>query len=120
VTTVGAHRFYRLPGAAGMTGAFRVAYMGAEPAAAPHPRVAAPAVDSDPDPVALARAYDASLPATGSVKAAPTAQGAAPAPIYSAEIQQRGGDALFRVNNLPASGGLSPELERSGQWLQQP
>jgi hypothetical protein len=117
VATIGAHRFFRLPGVAGERVAFRAAYVGAEPAAMPHPRAVAPAPDSDPDPVALARAFAASLPAATPVRATAAK---APAPVYSAEIEARGGDALFRADRLPASGALAPELERSGQWLQHP
>jgi spore germination cell wall hydrolase CwlJ-like protein len=118
VATIGAHRFYRWAGAAGQKAAFTVAYLGGEPIAAPHPRAFSPAPDSDPDPVALARAYDAALPHTVPLQATHTV--AAPAPAYSAEVEARGGDALFRAGNLPGGGDLSPELERSGQWLQRP
>jgi spore germination cell wall hydrolase CwlJ-like protein len=119
VITIGAHRFYRLPGAAGLGSAFNVTYLGSEPAAAPHPRVFTPAPDSDPDPVALARAYDASVgpPPAATPATLTTVKAAAPTPAYSPEIQARGGDALFSGGNLPSGGGLSPELQRSGQWL---
>jgi hypothetical protein len=122
VTTIGAHRFYRLPGAGGMSRTFRVTYVGGEPIAAPHPHTIAPALDSGPDPVAIAHAYEASASTQVSLQASkPVLQQATrPAPIYAAEIQQRGGDALFRASNLPERSGLSPELERSGQWLQRP
>jgi hypothetical protein len=124
VTTIGAHRFYRLPGAAGLKLAFRAAYLGGEPAAVPHPHAFVPASDSDADPVALARAYEASLPRTAPMTAtagdgSPRTP-AAPPPAYSAEVTARGGDALFRASNLPDGGGLSPELQRSGQWLPRP
>jgi spore germination cell wall hydrolase CwlJ-like protein len=117
VATIGAHRFFRLPGVAGQRVAFRAAYLGGEPAAMPHPRASTPAADSDPDPVALARAFAAALP-----QGAPLQATAAKvqAPAYSAEIEARGGDALFRADNLPAGGALAPELQRSGQWLQHP
>jgi spore germination cell wall hydrolase CwlJ-like protein len=118
VTVIGAHQFYRWPGAAGQKAAFSVAYLGGEPVAAPHPRAFIPAPDSDPDPVALARAYEASLPRTVPLQA--THAVAAPPPAYSAEVEARGGDTQFRASNLPDGGGLSPELERSGQWLQRP
>jgi spore germination cell wall hydrolase CwlJ-like protein len=121
VATIGTHRFYRLPGAAGTNAAFRTAYLGSEPAALPHPRAFTPAPDSDPDPVALARAYDASLPRTVPLQAVASQRAAAaPPPAYSAEVEARGGDALFRASNLPDGGGLSPELQRSGQWLPRP
>nr|WP_243414970.1 cell wall hydrolase [Altererythrobacter segetis] len=108
VATIGAHRFFRLPGIAGERAAFRAAYLGGEPAAAPHPRALTPAMDSDADPVALARAFAATVPLRA--VAAPRA------PISAAEV----GEAPFRADNLPAGGNLSPELERSGRWLQQP
>jgi spore germination cell wall hydrolase CwlJ-like protein len=120
VTTIGAHRFYRLPGAAGMAAAFRVAYLGGEPVAAPHPRAFAPPAGSNPDPVALARAYDTSLSTAAPAIQPRRSPEPSPAPIYSAAIEARGGDALFHVNNLPAAGELAPELQRSGQWLQRP
>jgi hypothetical protein len=41
-------------------------------------------------------------------------------PVYAAEVAARGGEALFHADNLPSAGALSPELERSGQWLQRP
>ena len=116
VSTIGAHRFFRWPGAAGGRAAFSVAYLGGEPAATPHPRVLTPAIDSDPDPVALARAYEATVAHIVPLRA----QDRSATPAYSAAVEARGGDALFRADNLPAGGGLSPELERSGQWLQRP
>ncbi len=117
VATIGAHRFFRLPGVAGQRVAFRAAYLGGEPAAMPHPRVLTPATDSDPDPVVLARAFAATAP-HGAPLGATTAK--VQAPVYSAEVEARGGDALFRADNLPAGGALAPELQRSGQWLQHP
>jgi hypothetical protein len=115
VATIGAHRFFRLPGVAGERVAFRAAYRGGEPAAQPHPRAVAPAPDSDPDPLTLARDFAATQPNTTAPAATPTH-----APVYSAEIEARGGDALFRADNLPQGGALAPALRRSGQWLQQP
>ena len=123
VITVGAHRFFRWPGAAGLPAAFRVAYSGGEPVAAPHPHTFTPSIDSDPDPIALARAYEAAMPHTVPLQAQDKAAGAAtvaPQPAYVPEIEARGGEALYRASNLPESGTLSPMLERSGQWLQRP
>ena len=116
VMTIGAHRFFRWPGAAGQRAAFSVAYQGGEPAAMPHPRALTPAFDSDPDPIALARAYEATVAHIVPLRA----QDRPAAPAYSAAVEARGGDALFRADSLPAGGGLSPEFERSGQWLQRP
>ncbi|HEY7806467.1 MAG TPA: cell wall hydrolase [Croceibacterium sp.] len=123
VITIGAHAFYRFPGPAGERAAFHVAYLGGEPLAAPRPRAYMPAVDSNADPLALARAYDASFSAGTSAMQGHRAMApgavppAAPLPAYSASIQARGGDALFSGGNLPAGGDLSPELQHSGQWL---
>lgn len=109
VGAIGAHRFYRWRGAAGRAAAFVDRYRGGEPVAAPHPRQARPAAD-EADPLALARAYEASLPARPS----------APAPVYSTEIEARGGDALFQASAAPAAGQVREEYARSGQWLKQP
>jgi hypothetical protein len=117
VATIGAHRFFRLPGPAGERATFRASYLGGEPAPMPHPRAAMPPLDSDPDPVALARAFATAQPA---VMARPQAHTAVPAPVHSAEIEARGGEALFRADNLPQGGALAPMLQRSGQWLRQP
>jgi hypothetical protein len=110
VTTIGAHIFYRWRGAAGQREAFTVAYRGGEPAPAPHPRSADPAPAAETDPVVLARAYE-----SGRIEAAALA--GLPPPAYSAAIEARGGEALFRGDNLPQAGAVSPLLERSGQWL---
>jgi hypothetical protein len=45
---------------------------------------------------------------------------ATPAPAYTAEVEARGGDALFRANTAPAAGQVRDEYARSGQWLRQP
>jgi hypothetical protein len=116
VGTIGAHRFYRWRGAAGRAAAFSDLYLGSEPAAAPHPRSAQPVPAADADPLVLARAYEAGLD-TAREGAAPAAS---LAPAYSAEIEARGGDALFQANTAPAAGQVREEYGRSGQWLQQP
>lgn len=125
--TIGAHRFYRFGGAAGAPGTFRFAYAGGEPVAQPHQRGAVlDAVEAAaPDPVAIQRAYDAGLKVAqantpvGLVQA----KAAAPvyaAPVYSAELQRRGGDALYRGDGLPTSTGVMPEYEQSGRWIAEP
>jgi hypothetical protein len=121
VITIGAHTFFRWRGAAGQRAAFHAVYLGHEPTAGPHPRLATPPGAVEEDPVALARAYEAAqpMPAQGDPSAA-TAIPASPAPVYSEAIRARGGDALFRADNLPAGGALSPQLQRSGQWLARP
>ena len=110
VTTIGAHIFYRWRGAAGQSQAFSAAYRGGEPIAAPHPRSAEPAPAAEADPLVLARVFESSHG-----PAAPT-----PPPAYADAVEARGGEALFRGDNLPQGGALSPLLERSGQWLQRP
>ncbi|MEO5598210.1 MAG: cell wall hydrolase, partial [Novosphingobium sp.] len=72
--TIGAHRFYRLGGPAGDQQAFRFAYNGGEPMAAPRPHMAG-AAEPDPalDPVAIERAYAAGFKVASSM--VPTASG---------------------------------------------
>ena len=114
VGTIGAHRFYRWRGAAGRSLAFSDAYLGGEPVAAPAAR-RADAAAAETDPVALARAYEQTHPETRALVTA-----SQPAPAYSAEVEARGGDALFRANAAPAAGQVREEYARSGQWLRQP
>jgi hypothetical protein len=68
---------------------------------------------AETDPLALARAYEAKIGAAGEI-------GASPAPAYTAEIEARGGDALFEAQAAPAVGQVREEYSRSGQWLRQP
>jgi len=115
VGTIGAHRFYRWRGAAGRAMAFSDAYSGGEPVAAPSPRRAdAPAAETDP--IRLARAYEEAYQQAHSVAAA--AERVRPA--YTAEIEARGGDELFRANAAPAAGQVRAEYAQAGQWLRQP
>ena len=114
VGTIGAHRFYRWRGAAGRAAAFSDIYSGGEPAAAPHARLAQPAPAVETDPLALARAYEAAI------DAAPAASRAVAAPAYTAEIEARGGDALYQAQAAPGAGQVREEYARSGQWLRQP
>ena len=131
VANIGAHRFFRFPGHAGEAGAFRFAYAGGEPMAAPGPRSAAAAAAPDPalDPLAIERAYEAgfkSAQAGGAAPAGftPSLQGLAPArpmappPAYAAEQQQRGGDAVFGGGNLPQGSAVKPEYRNSGRWIE--
>ena len=116
VGTIGAHRFYRWRGAAGRPGAFTAAYRGNEPAAAPHPRSAAPVPAADP--VTLARAYEDAR--AEAVAASRSGAERTPAPVYSQAVEARGGDAVFTAGNLPASGDVKPEYANSGRWIAQP
>ena len=127
IGTIGAHRFYKFGGPAGQPSAFRFAYAGGEPMPAPHARSAA--ADAKPetalDPLAIQRAYEAGLKAAQATALTPTATGlaptrAAPAPTYTAEQQQRGGEALYKGEKLPQGTGVRPEYENSGRWIAQP
>lgn len=136
IGTIGAHRFYRWKGAAGRSAAFVRAYLGAEPFPGPKPRtVLVQAGGADPlDPLMLAKAYEAarlkaeadhasSLEAQRMGRIAPVAaqaQSGAPSPAYSAEVVQRGGDAVFRGSSLPDTSQVRPEYRNSGQWIRQP
>jgi hypothetical protein len=122
--TIGAHRFYSFRGPAGRPATFNFAYLGGEPLAAPKKRD--PRADLKPDsaldPLAIERAYAAGLKAA----MVPAADGgftparAAPMPTYSTEQLQRGGDTLYRGQNLPQATGIRPEYQNSGQWIAQP
>ena len=105
VGTIGAHRFYKWRGAAGMRQAFSDDYRGGEPVAAASAR-RADAAPVETDPLVLARAYEQVA--------------AAPSPVYAAAIEERGGEALFRANTAPSAGQVREEYARSGQWLRQP
>lgn len=129
IITIGAHRFYRFGGAAGDAGAFRFAYAGGEPPAAPHLRSAAAdrQLDTSLDPLALQKAYEAalkpgttapSLTATAETGLQPARQHAAPS--YAPEVQRRGGEALYRGDRLPQVNGVQPEYQDSGRWISQP
>ena len=128
--TIGAHRFYKFAGAAGQPSAFRFAYYGGEPIAAPHPHSAAadtlPATELDP--MALQRAYDGGLAIPQSVTPVAAASPppnyvptrAAPPVTYAAAVEQRGGEALYRGDRLPQATGIRPEYANSGRWIIRP
>jgi hypothetical protein len=124
VGVIGNHIFYGWRGPAGQSAAFNDRYFGGEPVAAPHPRIpGATANPAEADPVALARAYEASLHAVTATAAAASPvpiHAAAPAPAYAAEVQSRGGDALFQAHVAPAAGQVLEAYARSGQWISQP
>lgn len=130
VANIGAHRFFRLPGAGGEPGVFRFAYGGGEPLAAPHARSAAADARPDPanDPLAIARAYDSGLRQaqstnfTAASAGTPLHAGAAPGPVpaYAQDLQRRGGEALYRGENLPQDTGIKDEYRNSGRWIAQP
>ena len=127
IGVIGAHRFYRWRGAAGQPAAFRTAYVGGEPLPRPRPQssLAQPG-ESDPlDPVALARAYEearvkAEAQSRAAASVATRAAVAAPPPRYTREVEERGGDAQFRAEMLPQSGGVREEYANAGKWKEQP
>ena len=123
VGTIGAHRFYRWRGEAGLPAAFRFAYSGGEPLPVRHARNTVDEA-AGADPIELARAYEASLAAARQAGDAQLHDASyapsAPKPAYSAEVQARGGEALYSGALLPASGGIKPEYAQSGQWIAQP
>jgi hypothetical protein len=113
IGTIGAHRFYKWRGNAGRPEAFRSAYLGGEPVAAPSARRTEDFAVEAPDPVALARVFETER------RKAETENRAA-APVYAPAVQQRGGDAVFTAENLPAAGGVRPEYANAGKWIAEP
>jgi hypothetical protein len=116
--TIGAHRFYGFRGIAGQPGTFRFAYLGGEPVAAPHRRDASALVaDSALDPVSVQRSFDAALQA-----ASKTTVAAQPAsgPLYTSEVRERGGDAIYRAHGLPETQGIKEQYANSGRWISRP
>jgi len=125
VTTIGAHTFYRWKGAAGLPSAFTAAYAGREPLPARHKPTVNPDPSSVADPIQLARTYEERL-AAGEIAAAPAAAtgmrvgpraAPVPPPVYSAEIQARGGETLYSGDRLPGAGEVRGEHAQSGQWI---
>jgi hypothetical protein len=118
---IGAHRFYRLGGPAGAAAEFNpAAYRGGEPMAAPLPRTAAPTDNAVVDPIAIEKAYAQGFKAAAFAPGGASAAAPSPAPSYSAPLEARGGDALYRANGLPGSGAVKPEYAQSGQWIVKP
>jgi hypothetical protein len=119
--TIGAHRFYRWKGLAGLPGAFTAAYAGNEPLPAPKPRSRS-AAEPIVDPIELARLYEQAhpLPVTHRPTTPAAAAAQAPAPAYSAAAEARGGEAQFGGTRLPESGTVREEYSNSGQWISRP
>ncbi|SFG34726.1 Cell Wall Hydrolase [Novosphingobium sp. CF614] len=118
--TIGAHRFYSFNGQAGRPAAFRFAYFGGEPVAAPHARSQSAVPDAVVDPLAVQRVFDSLEQArmAGKVNAAAAATGTPP--LYTSELRERGGDALYRARNLPEAQGIKAEYANTGRWITQP
>jgi len=99
IGAIGAHLFYRPPGAEGAPGAFTDRYWGGEPTPAPRPRSYVAAV---PDPLAqAARFVTVARPASGAAAVAPEAVSVSP-------------------SLLPESGRIRPEYQNSGRWIASP
>lgn len=131
IGAIGAHRFYRWGGSAGRPAAFNAVYVGGEPLAAPHPRNWTPAPADIADPVTLERAFEegrlaalrTQAPSVPVPAAAAFGQQPLPhatAPTYAPEVEQRGGDAVFRGNGLPQGGAVNPAYENAGKWIARP
>jgi spore germination cell wall hydrolase CwlJ-like protein len=125
--TIGAHRFYKFKGRAGSPGAFRFAYAGGEPVAAPHARSTTPITGEDRtlDPLAIQKAYEQGLQAARQTVWQPTAQGVspvrpAPPPTYSQDVRERGGEKLYSGDRLPQTSGVKAEYANSGKWIERP
>ena len=105
-TVIGAHVFYRWPGAAGERGAFAFTYGGGEPlpgrAASAGFRIADAAV------APAASAVQSARPVPGAMPAAPSAPQAAVA------LQEPD------TGRLPVSGAVRSEYANAGRWIQQP
>ncbi len=101
---IGAHVFYRWPGAAGERAAFTFAHSGGEPAPGN-----APVRASGPDPVAMANAP--------TLSAVPQYEDAAtPAATPPGEATP----APQPADRLPASGRVRREYENAGRWIERP
>jgi len=120
--TIGAHRFYNFKGAAGRQATFSFAYRGAEPMRVRHSPVAiAGTAESAPDPLAIQKTFEEQLRRDSATLAQiGTQPKQTPAPIYSRELEQRGGEALFSGERLPEATGIKPLYRNSGQWIAQP
>ena len=126
VQTIGAHQFFNLLGPAGSAGAFRNGYAGNEFIPSPRLRAVGPAgPDPSLDPAAIERAYAGGLKVAQDGSPISSTNGIIPlrpaaAPSYSAEVQSRGGDKLYRGEKLPPAQGIRPEYQNSGKWIAQP
>ena len=141
IGTIGAHRFYRWRGAAGMKSAFSVRYRGGEPLPAPHPRSMAPEPARATDPILLAREYErvfaeaqrkaeqAAALAAEAIRerrdtlpsaAAPAAAPQNVRPASRAEVEAMEGQPSAGTSLLPQSGDVRPEFRNSGRWIERP
>jgi hypothetical protein len=118
--TIGAHRFYSFRGAAGSPSAFRFAYPGGEPSAAPRRgNEAAVASAAPPDPITVQRGFeeDEKAGSTGPAKAA--ARQDANVFTYRGEALRRDENGIYSPS-LRESGGIKAEYANSGRWIARP
>ncbi len=122
IGTIGAHRFYRWKGAAGQPAAFRSRYAGVEPSTTARPRSDSSETlgTAAGDPLALARAFEEGRLKALEEQRKQTNTTRAPAPRYSSDVEERGGDQLYTAENLPTSGTVKPEYANSGRWIADP
>lgn len=120
--TIGAHRFYSFKGAAGRRSTFSFAYNGVERLPVRHrPSAALATRDDSPDPVTIQRTFDEQRQrASATLAGIGTEPTHGPAPLYTRELTERGGDALFRADKLPEESGVKAEYRNSGQWIAKP
>lgn len=106
-TVIGAHVFYRWPGAAGQRAAFAFNYLGGEPQ--PGRATSSTLAQAEgPDPVALAQVTSlAEVPGNP-----PAAAQSAPTPATLPEPAS--------TNRLPAAGTVRSEYANSGRWIERP
>ncbi|WP_370180344.1 cell wall hydrolase [Alteriqipengyuania sp.] len=114
IGTIGAHRFYRWPGAASRPAAFSDVYNGGEPLPAPAP--AARSAQPAPDPVAIARQYESAPATSQNVQPGYEAQ-ARPGAGAPARAQPFRQEAPAPVEG---PGSVRPEYANSGQWIARP
>ena len=113
IGTIGAHRFYRWPGAASRPEAFSDVYRGGEPL--PQPAIAARSAEPAPDPVAIARQYEVADRGT-------TTPGLNGDNAWQAEsVQPRSQPVRPQPTEAQeGSGSVRPEYANSGRWIGQP
>ena len=106
IGSIGAHRFYRWKGRAGLADAFSISYRGGEPLAAPRPGkpgLLAPLPETPSSMRGPAAAPLGPVPDIASPPAPAAAPVAAPSPVAK--------------DRLPGGGQVRPEYARSGRWI---
>jgi hypothetical protein len=127
MSTIGAHRFYRFKGHAGQPNAFRFAYRGGEPTATILARSdVAQESASELNPAKLQEAYEEGYRRAQAQALTPASAATgeeakpAPPPVYSEQVRERGGEALYTGEKLPEAHGIKEEYRNSGRWLKKP